>query len=80
MYVGSYTIEIEVFFNGLNHSPTATHSFTVVLEDDPCNYAKITIDPAVEGLFPTSYIAGSSQIDVIIDDDMVTSNYTGSCN
>ena len=79
MYIGSYDIEIEVFFDGLNNSPTTTHSFTVVLEDDPCNYAEITIDPAVEGLFPTSYIAGTSQIDVIIDDAMITSNYTGSC-
>ena len=39
MYIGSYEIDVEVFFDGLNYSPTAMHTFTVNLEDDPCNTA-----------------------------------------
>ena len=76
---GTYALRIKASFPG-KVSGDGYKDFTVDVEFDACNIAKLTIDPSVKNLFPTEYTAGTSQIDVTIDPSLITSDYTGPCN
>ena len=51
----------------------------MILEDS-CDYAQLTLDPAILDIFPSEYLVGLGAVDVILDDSYVTSNYTGPCS